>query len=328
MSGLAYTHEQLGQVRYDCLEYYNEKFHMLNFAAAFIFISSVGHIGGAIQPAVQTPPHGDIKRNAMVERAIADMQLPSEALVIDPQFPWQRRPQITMHAPRGDAIPAWWRGNRPTWTHTVIPWFTAFEAQGNQARNSRVQVKDLRFFILSAKTRQWRQVTLQARPEVTLWKYPFTAAGPACGPTVREDGPVSVSVLPAYPMFLHGWGAPRTIDPEDVAATFTAMEFRLVVDDPRKRDDRRRARYVVDVGADYYPDQALRWSLDFAPGIGNGRMLLARPAWRTATLLVPNKDHGVTLESLRHHPPPALVRAAADQVAAVRRACPPGSAAG
>jgi hypothetical protein len=297
---------------------------MFNFAKAYVLIAIVD-----MAVAAQCAAHANLQqRSAMVERAIADMDMPSEALVIDPQFPWQRRPQVTMHAPRGDAIPAWWRGNRPDWTHVAVPWFTAFEAQGNAARNSRVQVKDLRFFILSGKTGQWRQVVLQARPEVTLWKYPFSAAGQACGSALRDEKTAGVSVLPAYPLFLHGWGRPRSIDPADVAATFTAMEFRLIVDDPHKRDDRRLARYVVDVGADYYPDQSLRWSLDFAPGIGNGRMLLARPAWRTATLLVPSKDHGVTLDSLRRNPPPALVRTAADKVAPGRPGCAAAPVAG
>jgi hypothetical protein len=304
-------------------------FYMLNYAAAFIFIFNADNMGAGTLSAVHSLPHEKKQqRTALVARAIADMQLPSEALVIDPQFPWQRQPQVTMHAPRGDAIPSWWRGNRPVWTHAVVPWFTAFEAQGNAARNSRVEVKDLRFFILSNKTRQWQQVELQARPEVKLWQYPFRAAGQACGNTLRMEGPAGISVLPAYPLFLHGWGKPQTIDPEDVAATFTAMEFRLILNDPRKRDDRRRARYVVDVGADYYPDAALRWSLDFAPGIGNGRMLLARPAWRTATLLVPNKDHGVSLDSLLGIPPPALKRGTSAKAAARPHECGAGQSAG
>lgn len=272
------------------------KIHMLNVALVFILFFGLDNMLGTIAHAASG--------NALLERAIADMQMPSEALVIDPQFPWQQRPQVTMHAPRGDAIPSWWQGNRPLWTDVVVPWFTAFEAQGNAARNSRVQVKDLRLYILSNRTRKWQQVTAQARPDVTLWQYPFKAAGPACENALRHEMQGGVSILPAYPLFLHGWGAARAIDPMDVGATFTSMEFRLIVDNPRKRDDRHRARYVVDVGADYYPDHAMRWSLDFAPGAGNGRMLLARNQWRTATLLVANKDHGITLDSLRHYPLP------------------------
>lgn len=285
-------------------------------------MSSTDYIGVGLQPAAHVvPPVATQQDMTLVEQAIIDMHLPSEALVIDPQFPWQSRPQVTMHAPRGDAIPAWWRGNRPDWMHSVIPWFTVFEAQGNAASNSRVQVKDLRFFILSNKTREWSQVALDARPAVMLWRYPFNAVGQACGDASRDEGATHVSVLPSYPLFLHGWGTAEEIDPEDVGATLTAMDFRLVVDNLRKRDDRDQARFVVDVGADYYPDASLRWSLDFAPGIGNGRMLLAHSDWRTATLLVPNKDHGVTLDSLRRIPLPALNRNAAATVAAQRARC-------
>jgi hypothetical protein len=243
-----------------------------------------------------------------IEQVISDMYLPSEALVIDPQFDWQYRPKVTMHAPRGDAIPDWWSGNRPLWTKAVVPWFTAFEAQGNRSKNSRVQVRNLRLFLLSVSKREWVEVEQKFRPEVKLWTYPFREVGNACGEQVRLEKDGTVSIVPNYPRFLHGWGRGHEINAGDVGATFTAMEFRLIVNDRNMKDDRDFARYVVDVGADYYPDMALRWSLDYAPGMGNGRMLLARKHWRTATLLIANASYGVTFDDLRRNPPPLAAR--------------------
>jgi hypothetical protein len=81
------------------------------------------------------------------------------------------------------------------------------------------------------------------------------------------------------------------------------MEFRLALIDSAKADDRSRAKFVLSVGADYYPDMKLRWSLDFAPGVGNGRLLLATDSWRTATFLVTDlKDPAMQQKAIRSLP--------------------------
>jgi len=239
-----------------------------------------------------------------VDQAIADMSSPSEALVIDPRFDWQYNPKITMHAPRGDAIPSWWTGERPTWTWAVLSWFTAFEAQGNKATNTRVQLKDLRFYILSESTRKWSQVDISSAPDLNLWTYPFKYVAPASGSGMRTEADGGISVKPKYPNFHHGWGNAKSINPQDVRAVFATIDYRLEVDDKTKPDDRAVAKYVVDVGADYYPDMQLKWSLGYAPGVGNGRMVLATNNWRTATMLVPNKNYGSTMDEMRTNPPP------------------------
>lgn len=239
-----------------------------------------------------------------VDQAIADMSSPSEALVIDPRFDWQYNPKITMYAPRGDAIPSWWSGERPTWTYAVLSWFTAFEAQGNKATNTRVQLKDLRFYILSESTRKWSQIDISSAPDLNLWTYPFNYVAPASGSGMRKEADGGISVKPKYPNFHHGWGNAKSISPQDVRAVFATIDYRLEVDDTTKPDDRAVAKYVVDVGADYYPDMNLKWSPGYAPGVGNGRMVLATNNWRTATMLVPNKNYGSTMDEMRTNPPP------------------------
>jgi hypothetical protein len=238
-----------------------------------------------------------------IDEVIKDMSSKSEAMVIDPRFSWQYEPAITMYAPRGDAIPSWWTGNRPEWTYDVLTWFTALEAEGNGATNTRVQIKDLRFYILSEKNRTWKQHDFKAAPGTDLWKYPF--AYDSGNPGVRNESSGGISMKPKYPNFHHGYGNPITIDPRDVRAVFVAMEFRLVVDDPNRPDDRNSARYVVDAGGDYWPGNGQgTWSLGYAPGMGNGRMMLATKDWRTATMLIPNTRNGATMEEMRNNPPP------------------------
>jgi hypothetical protein len=278
---------------------------MQKFIAMILVMTSVAHAEG--KKGFSKPERPDIDRIS-IEQVISDMSLPSEALAIDPRFDWQYRPKVTMHAPRGDAIPDWWSGERPLWTTAVVPWFTAFEAQGNKSKNSRIQIRNLRLFLLSITTGEWIEIEQRFQPDVKLWAYPFREIGDACGESLRLEKDGSVSLLPQYPHFLHGWGSGHEINARDIGAAFAAMEFRLIIDDHGKKDDRNVARYVVDVGADYYPDMSLHWSLDYAPGMGNGRMLLVREYWRTASLLIANPNYGITFEDLRRNPPPLVAR--------------------
>ncbi len=238
-----------------------------------------------------------------IDQVIYDMTASSEAMVIDPRYEWQSHTVIQMYAPRGDAIPNWWTGNRPEWTYDTLTWFTAFEAQGNAATNTRVQVANLRLYVLSEKTRTWSLVDTKSAPAIDLWQYPFVYNSGS--PGVRTESSGGVSMKPKYPYFHHGYGNPKSIVPQDVRATFVAMEFRLAVDDPSKPDDRASARYVLDTGADYYPGNGQGgWGLGYAPAMGNSRMLQVTNNWRTATLLVPNTRNGATFAEMKNNPPP------------------------
>ncbi len=230
-------------------------------------------------------------------------QVASEAQVIDPRYEWQKHPMVIMTAPRGDAIPNWWTGNRPEWTNTVISWFQIFEAQGNGATNTRVQVKNIQVHTLSETTRTWSQVDAREAPNVDLWQYPFSLAGSNSGKRSEASG--GISLKPVYPYFHHGYGNAQGIAAADVRAVYVTMDFRLAVDNPGQPDDRASARYVVNAGADYHPGKGQgNWSLGYAPGVGQGRMLLASSEWRTATMLVPTSRNGSTLEEMRGNPPP------------------------
>ncbi len=255
---------------------------------------------GAATPSAPAAANGAL---TTIDQVIADTSASSEAMVIDPRYDWQYKPAVTMYSPAGALIPSWWTGNRPTWSYNVLTWFTAYEAQGNAATNSRIQIKNLRFYVLSESTRTWKHFDVKAAPAVDLWKYPFTPAGGSSGVKYESSG--GISIKPKYPNFHHGYGNSVKIVPQDVRAVFVAMEFRLAVDDASKPDDRSRAKYVVDTGGDYWPGNGQGdWSLGYAPGMGNSRMLLATPNWRTSSMLVPNKAYGATLEEIRKNPPP------------------------
>ncbi len=115
-------------------------------------------------------------------------------MVIDPRYSWQSNPAVTMYSPKGALIPSWWTGNRPEWCYNVLTWFTAFEAQGNAATNTRVQITNLRFYVLSNATRTWKQYDIKAAPGVDMLQYPFDYAGGSSG--VCNDSLGGISIMP------------------------------------------------------------------------------------------------------------------------------------
>jgi len=224
-------------------------------------------------------------RTISILQVLDDMALSNEAIPIDPRFDWAFNPKVTMLAPRGDAIPDWWTGDRPKWTRAVLAWFTLFEADKNEAINTDVEIQNLELYSFSNRKKRWVLVDATIYPQTSIWQYPFN---PVSQENVKNITPATLrntNYAPEYPYFYHGWGNAHKIDPSDVGAIFVKTDFRLVVRDTQQRDDRSKSKYLVSVGADYYPDMSLRWSLDYAPGVGNGRMLLATAVWRTGTFL-------------------------------------------
>lgn len=245
-----------------------------------------------------------------IDSVINQMTTASEAIVIDPRYEWHQRASVIQYSPAAAALPAWWAGNRPDWCYTALTWFTAYEAQGNAAVNSRVQLRNLRMYVLSNKTRTWTSVDVMPTPYTELWKYPFVYAGGSTAAGLKTETSGGISVKPVYPQFHHGYGNKRTIlDPTDVRAVYVAMDYRLVVDNPALPDDRAKARYVINAGADYYPGLGRTWGVNYAPGIGGGKFMLATNTWRTAAMLVPNKLLGSNFTELRVNVPPLAMAA-------------------
>lgn len=267
------------------------------FRKLLVLVGSLLMLNGAAQ-AQTVYPH--------VEAAIKNTTTASEALVIDPRFDHHRQGTTIQYSPSSKSLPTWWEGNRPDWCYSALSWYTAYEAQGNTATNTRVQVRNLHLMFLSNSTRKWTVFDWTPAPHTELWTYPFVFAKGQPEADVRAE-PVGggISIKPAYPMFHHGYGKGYTLpNPADIRAVYVSMQFRLVVDDPAKPDDRANARYVVNAGADYWPGKGETWGVKYAPGIGGSRYLLATPSWRSTSIIVPNRLLGATYDEMRKNPPP------------------------
>lgn len=276
------------------------------------FITSLAVVAGGVLAA---PLAFANPQAPTIDTVIADMTADNEAIPINPKYNWQYKPATVMHSPAGSSVPTWFNYAKPEWCKSLLSWYTAFEAggaggdeaTGNQATNSRIQVRNLRVYVLSNATRQWSLVNSVAAPYTDLWKYPFAWAASMNAADVRTAADGGYTIKPNYPNFHHGYGTTYSLpDPQDVRAVYAQIEFRLVTENPALPDDRASARYVVNVGADYWPGQQ-GYSWPYAPGIASGRYLLAKDYWRTATMLVPNKDQGATFAEMRSNLPPPLV---------------------
>jgi hypothetical protein len=221
--------------------------------------------------------------------------------------------------PRGTRTPTWWNPansyfkSAAWWTH-VAPWMVIFDGVGNAATNTRVELRGMKIYYKSRSTRQWN---LLSQGTVEGWNYPKSLMGADVTPpdiVSLSSGVVSVRPPNGNQVF-HGWCCARAMPaPSDIEAIHITLQARLAVHDANRPDDRSAARYLVQVGGDYYPDASLSINAfapdNWNPGIGLSRSKLVGNAWQSysfTTLDVAIQDPGGAAMSeaeLRRAPPP------------------------
>jgi len=166
-----------------------------------------------------------------IETIIDDMRLPHEGAPhgVPASYGWSRRPIVQM-------------GNDPKNFRALLPWGQLYEdAEGSKAVNTRVELRDLRAYVLSRRDGKWRLVVATRAPQGAAYAENFVEdAHRRTELRPEADGGVSVTAGGGYNF--HFWGDHRVeIDPSDIAGVFTTCQARLVVDDPSRPDDRARA---------------------------------------------------------------------------------------
>lgn len=221
--------------------------------------------------------------------------------------------------PRGSRTPNWWNPangyykSGAYWNH-ITPWMVIFDGVGNAASNTRVEMRNMKAYYKSRSTGQW---VLLSQGEVDGSNYPKTLIGSnVTPPDIRSVGAGVVSVRPPNgDSVFHGWCCARSLPaPADIAAIHITLQARLTVHDASRPDDRAAARYLVQVGGDYYPDGGTSinaFAPDyFNPGIGLSRSKLIGNAWQSysfTTIDVGVQDPGgaaISEAELRRAPPP------------------------
>lgn len=216
---------------------------------------------------------------------------------------WQFAPKIYMSSPAKEDIPSSFTYTKPDWCTVINAWAQIYEAEQNTATNTRVQYRNLKIYVLSNTSKVWRELESEEAPFTNTWENPYTFF--VSGGYRNEDS--GLSFVPSSPRFGRAEGTLASLaNPQDVRAVFVTMETKLVLDDPMGADDRAQAKFLLNVGADYWPDLAsVGQAWPYSPGVGQGRFITVTNDWKSATLLVPNTRMGSSMqEMIDLYPPP------------------------
>lgn len=258
-----------------------------------------------------------------VDTIVNDMKLNNDLVLagVPPERGYAAGPGFVVmgNDPRGTRTPRWWNPansyykSSAYWTR-IVPWMVIFDGVGNAATNTRVEMRNMKAYYKNRSTGQW---ILLGQGTISGENYGkgLNAVQTTPPDIVSLAGGV-VSVRPANgDQVFHGWCCTATLpNPADIAAIHITMQARLSVSNPALRDDRSAARYLVQVGGDYYPDASLNlWAFApdaWNPGIGLSRSKLVGNAWQSysfTTIDVGVQDPGgasISEAELRRAPPP------------------------
>ncbi|MFK7965133.1 MAG: hypothetical protein AB8C46_14320 [Burkholderiaceae bacterium] len=225
---------------------------------------------------------------------------------------------------RGCKAPTWWQESQALAKHkkcdawqAFVQWFVVFEGAGNSANNLRVQVRYPQSWFLSQREDRWMPLV---RTRKTGWflatKDDVTWIDQSMDIQQAPDGSLAFAVTKATPYVYHGIAGEGPVDighaVDDMAAVFTTVQARLVLDDPDGPDEREQAVWLLQSGADYYPRADTHAKEAIPPGVGLSRSKRLTAQWQTfnfATLANARQDYpgpsrSLSIEAFLAKPPP------------------------
>lgn len=257
-----------------------------------------------------------------VDTIVNDMKLKNDMVLRgyeDKTSGWYVGPGHVMlgNDPRLTNTPSWWKSYNPTnvssdYLRALLPWVVIFDGAGHDATNTRVQIRQFRAFYKSKATGRW--TTIGTSPGAAGAVYGKTSLFGATTAEDRRPGADGSSEIkpPADIHYAwHGWWEKGrvSIEPTDIAALFVTLQARLVVDDPKRPDDRANARYLIQVGADYYKDTATTWKF-IVPSAMTARSKRVTSEWQAFSATTfsnvgqQEPGGGITEAAFRADPPP------------------------
>lgn len=224
-----------------------------------------------------------------LEQIRNDMAEPHQAIPngIDGQD-WRLAPRVGY----GNQPPEGWSA-MTTWGQVYAP------TTGNPATNTRFQIKNMQTWYLSKATGEW--ISWQTSSNVGGANYAEDFQNDLNIPADlrREEEGYSANLQEGYNFHFWPQEGRVTIDPDDIAAVWTAIDGRLILDDHAGVNDMSQACMMMSVGADYWTNRSAEWDQWTTNGdIGIGRFRYLTKDWQTFNM------HTMTKEQLTQQPPP------------------------
>ena len=231
---------------------------------------------------------GDIPNSIKI--IATDMTLPHEGKPhgVPLSYDWALKPRMG-------------RGNNPGNFIAMTAWGQVYEEQnGNPAMNTRVQLRNIKAYMLSKSDGQWHLLQSSIYPEGANFREDFV--GNVNQPAnIRYEGDGSISVTAGGGYNFHFWPPGRaSISPNDIAGIFTTIQARLIIDNPTKIDDRVSARYLGHMGADYWLNLNAQWSSETTTvaDVAIGRFKYVKTGWQSFNMTT------LSERELQQNPPP------------------------
>jgi len=256
-------------------------------------------LGAGASGGASRPGEGSMTRSA-VQVLIDDMTTPNAVRPHGIDADWAKGPRIG----QGDTWPAGWT--------CATQWGQIyFASEGSPAVNVRIQVREPAYWVLSRRDGRWHRLQYAVTPEGAAYREDFANDENVAADARKEpDGSVSVRLLPGHNY--HFWPSNPgrvAVEVADVGGQVAVFYARLVVDDPRKADDRPRARLIGSCGGDHWRALGVPWKADWS---NNGDWAIGRfkpltPEWQAFTAC------SLPADAVRRTPPPVSLEPAFDR---------------
>lgn len=192
-------------------------------------------------------------------------------------------------------------GNDSHGWRAVTAWGAVYEAAtGNAAINTRVNIRKMQLYVLGKRTGKWTLLQDTDAPDGALYVENF-AGGANIQAKIRREPDGSISVTAGRGYCFHFYPSLRaSVDPADIGGIVTIFEARLILDDPRGRDDRNVAGYLCSSGADYWPDlnSPMGAGQTYEPEVAGGKLKFVQSEWRSFAMTT------LAERQLASNPPP------------------------
>ncbi len=221
---------------------------------------------------------------------IYDMSPPHEGMPqgVPTNLNWASGPRVGM-------------GDNPKGFKAMTAWGQLYEAAtGNPATNSRVQIKNIKAYMLSKQDGKWHLLQRSKKVDGAAYREDYTGdVNKPANIRYHKNGSVSVKAGQGYNF--HFWCANgrASVDSNDIAGIFTTVQARLIIDNPQQADDRSKARYLLSMGGDYWLSLTAKWdNWTTNSDIGIGKFKYVTTRWQAFNMVT------LSPTEIRQNPPP------------------------